>query len=271
MARSVRQDVQVRIVIAGKGGAGKTTLTALLAHHFSRKGLSVLAIDGDPQQNLAATLGIGTEKAGQVVPVSKCREYILEKTGARNDMSYGGLITINPDVGDVVDRFALPVADNLRLLVMGGIPRAGTGCLCPEYTLISAILRRASQLPENVILLDTPAGLEHFGRAIADGFSSAVIVAEPRYNALEVARSSAVLARQLGIGRVLLVMNKTTSPSDREKIFNVPGFSPDLYSGITLIRSDPEVASTEPSVVPLLSHKDGISDAANRLAGCLVS
>ena len=54
-------------------------------------------------------------------------------------------------------------------------------------------------LPDEVVLLDTPAGMEHFGRAVADGFSLALVVADPSYNALSVAKESAKLARQLGI------------------------------------------------------------------------
>ena len=61
----------IRILITGKGGVGKTTITALLAHLFAQEGFRVLAIDGDPQQNLAVTLGVPPEKAEQIIPVSK--------------------------------------------------------------------------------------------------------------------------------------------------------------------------------------------------------
>ena len=162
-------------------------------------------MDGDPQQNLAVTLGVLPEKAGKIVPVSKSTDYLREKTGAGPDISPGGLLTLNPDVSDVIDRFSIPVADNLRLLVMGGVRMAGAGCLCPEYTLLAAILRHMQLLPDHVVLLDTPAGMEHFGRAVADGFDTALVVSDPSYNALSVARESAVLARQIGIKNRVLV------------------------------------------------------------------
>jgi CO dehydrogenase maturation factor len=158
----------IRVVITGKGGVGKTTITALLAHLLAREGFRVLAVDGDPQQNLAVTLGILPEDAEKIVPVSRSIEYLREKTGAGPGISPGGLITLNPDVSDVIDRFSVPVAGNLRLLVMGGVARSGKGCLCPEYTLLTAIFRHLHLLPDEVVLLDTPAGLEHFGRAVAD-------------------------------------------------------------------------------------------------------
>ena len=79
----------IRILITGKGGVGKTTITALLAHLFAQEGFRVLAIDGDPQQNLAVTLGVPPMVAEQIIPVSKSVDYLREKTGAGPDISPG--------------------------------------------------------------------------------------------------------------------------------------------------------------------------------------
>jgi CO dehydrogenase maturation factor len=242
----------IRIVITGKGGVGKTTITALLAHLFARAGFRVLAIDGDPQQNLAVTLGVPPQVAGQIIPITGSVEYLREKTGAGPGSSPGGLLTLNPDVSDVVDRFSMQVADNLRLLVIGGVRQAGSGCLCAEYTLLSSILRHMRLLKDEVILLDTPAGLEHFGRAVADGFTCAVVVADPSYNALSVARESAALARQLGIGHIILVVNRVSNAEDRDKVRGRAGFA-DEFSVSMLLSFAEEVIATEPEVWPLLS------------------
>jgi len=240
----------IRVVIAGKGGVGKTTITALLAHLFSRKGLRVLAVDGDPQQNLAVTLGVPPEKAEQIVPVSKSAEYLREKTGAGSDISPGGLLTLNPDVSDVIERFSIPVTDNLRLLVMGGVRMAGAGCLCPEYTLLAAILRHMPLLPDHVILLDTPAGMEHFGRAVADGFDTALIVTDPSYNALSVARESALLAQQMGIKNRVLVVNRSGAKGDTHKVQEMCG-EEELFFRVFCLPADPEVVRSDPVVTPL--------------------
>jgi CO dehydrogenase maturation factor len=255
----------IRILITGKGGVGKTTITALLAHIFAQEGFRVLAIDGDPQQNLAVTLGVPPEKADQIIPVSKSVEYLREKIGAGPDISPGGLLTLNPDVSDVVDRFSIPVADNLRLLVMGGVKQAGSGCLCAEYTLLTAILRHMRLLNDEVILLDTPAGLEHFGRAVADGFTCAVVVADPSYNALSVARESAALARQLGIGHILLVVNRVGSSADRDKARERAGHL-DEFSHVMLLSFAAEVIAAEPEVCPLLSTESDFMRAIKSLA-----
>jgi CO dehydrogenase maturation factor len=242
----------IRVVITGKGGVGKTTITALLAHLFAQAGFRVLAVDGDPQQNLAVTLGILPHDTDGIVPVSQSTEYLQEKTGAGPGISPGGLLTLNPDVSDVIDRFSVNVTKNLRLLVMGGVSQAGCGCLCPEYTLLSAIFRHMRVLPDEVVLLDTPAGMEHFGRAVADGFSCALVVADPSYNALSVARESAVLAQQLGIPDVILVVNNVDNQEAvdkiREKVSGFTGFSRMIF-----LPCCPEIIRLEPSVNSLIS------------------
>ena len=255
--------------MAGKGGVGKTTLTAILAHLFSRRGFQVLAVDGDPQQNLAVTLGIPPERAGQIVPVSKSVEYLREKTGAGPDISPGGLLTLNPDVSDVIDRFSIPVADNLRLLVMGGVRMAGAGCLCPEYTLLAAILRHMPLLPAQVVLLDTPAGMEHFGRAVADGFDTALVVSDPSYNALSVARESAVLARQIGIKNRVLVVNRSGTPEDFRKVQEICG-EEGLFFRVFYLPAEPDVARSEPVVTPLLEQQSPFMSEVRGLADFIV-
>jgi len=258
----------VRIVITGKGGVGKTTITALLAHLFAQRGFRVLAMDGDPQQNLAVTLGVPPGIAKQIIPVSECKEYLREKTGGGPGLSPGGFLRLNPDVSDVVDRFSVAVAKNLRVLVMGGVRQAGSGCLCSEYTLLTAILRYMRLLKDDVILLDTPAGLEHFGRAVADGFTCAVVVADPSYNAISVARESAALARQLGICQVILVVNRVNSPEDRDKARERIG-RPDEFSQVMLLSFNEDVISAEPEVCPLLAKDSDFMRAIKSLASTI--
>jgi len=263
-----RDGAGVRVVITGKGGVGKTTLTALLAHLFAHQGFRVLAVDGDPQQNLAVTLGVPIEDAAKIVPVSQSIEYLQEKTGAGPGISPGGLLTLNPDVSDVIDSFSVIVEKNLRLLVMGGVSQAGRGCLCPEYTLLAAIFRHMRLLPDEVVLLDTPAGMEHFGRAVADGFSCALVVADPSYNALCVATESAVLAQQLGIKNVILVVNRVGNHSDEDKIRErISGFSG--FSRVIFLPDDPEIVHLEPAVNRLLTGNAEFIRAVRVLSGTM--
>jgi len=260
----------IRIVITGKGGVGKTTITALLAHLFAQEGFRVIAVDGDPQQNLAVTMGILPQDAKRIVPVSQSAEYLREKTGAGPGISPGGLLTLNPDVSDVIDKFSVTVAKNLRLLVMGGVSQAGGGCLCPEYTLLAAIFRHMRLLPDEVVLLDTPAGMEHFGRAVADGFSCALVVADPSYNALSVAEESAGLAQQLGIRDIILVVNRVGNQAEVDKIREtIGGFTG--FSRMIFLPYDPEIIHLEPAVNQLLSCESAFIDEMRTLAATVTA
>jgi CO dehydrogenase maturation factor len=254
----------IRIVITGKGGVGKTTITALLGHLFAQEGFRVLAVDGDPQQNLAVTMGVLPQVAEKIVPVSQSTDYLREKTGAGPGISPGGLLTLNPDVSDVIDRFSVNAAKNLQLLVMGGVSQAGCGCLCPEYTLLSAIFRHMRLLPDEVVLLDTPAGMEHFGRAVADGFSCALVVADPSHNAISVARESALFAQQLGIKNIILVVNRIENPADIDKIHQKIGVFTG-FSHMVFLPFDPEIIHLEPAVNHLLSRESSFINEIRRL------
>ncbi len=257
---------KTRIVITGKGGVGKTTLAALLAHTFARKGKSVLAVDGDPQQNLGATLGLPPELADAIIPLSEEKDYIEEKIGG--GPGRGGFMVLNPGTTDVVDRFGVRAGNGIRLMVMGGVREAGSGCLCPEYTLLAAVFRNAASLPDDVVILDTPAGLEHFGRAVAQGFSLALIVADPSYNALSVARTLSRLAGQCGIKKSILIVNRADGSTDEKKIREM---AEGLFSGIVFIATDPCIPRHEPSVLPVIEQGCPVMETVERIAGIVLS
>lgn len=257
-----------RVVVTGKGGVGKTTITAMLAHIFARSGIHVLAVDEDPQENLAFSLGYPQALASEIIPLSKNIDYIEEKTGARPGEGWGMLLTLNPDVSDVVDRFGIRIAPDIDLLVMGSVVQAATGCLCPENALLESVIRFIRLRSGEVILLDTQAGVEHFGRALAGGFSQAVVVSEPGFNAIQVALHAAGLSRELGIHKIHLVVNKVRNDADISKTEQIIG-QKHPFSSIRYLRFDDEVVSCEPDISPLLDGDNpfvtGIRDLATEL------
>jgi len=254
----------LRIVVAGKGGAGKTTITASLATCFAAKGERVLAVDQDCQQNLAFSLGYPLESNEEILPASGDKDYIEEKTGARPGESWGGMLRLNPNVNDVIDRFGIRINEHVSLLVMGSVSAAATGCLCPENALLNSIINFIRLREDEVIIMDTQAGVEHFGRAIAKGFSHAVIVTEPTYNSISVALHSARLADELGIPNIHLLVNKTGSKNDMEKVEKYIGnFSG--FSSVNCLPFDSRVIESEPDVTGICMKEGEFADQISRL------
>ena len=246
-----------RVVITGKGGVGKTTMTAILARLLARDGYRVLAVDEDPQMNLAHALGVPKEVRDKIVPLNKNLDYIEEKTGARPGTNWGLYFSLTPDVRDVVDRFGVVGPDGVMLLVMGSVVQAAAGCLCPENALLDAVIKYINLRKGEIILMDTQAGLEHFGRALARGFKQAVILTEPTYNSVQVAVDAAKLARQLGIEHVHLVINKVKKEGHVEKverILNELGFND--FTTKTVIPYDEMVEEYDPEIEAILANPE---------------
>jgi len=252
-----------RAVVTGKGGVGKTTLTALLARRLARRAFRVLALDADPQMNLPWALGMPEEQIRKLVPLSRNTDYVEEKTGARPGSGWGLFFRLNPDVDDVVDRFGTMAPDRVRLLVMGNTVQPAAGCLCPENSLLAAVVNAIGLRQDEAILMDTQAGFEHFGRALARGFRHALVVSDPTFNGLQVALHAARLAQQLDIPAVHLVVNRVRDDAEYgralERIDAEGGFP---FTSRHRLPYDGRLRETEPSVGPLLERPPTDFEAA---------
>lgn len=261
-----------RVVITGKGGVGKTSLTALLARLLARRSWRVLALDADPQMNLPWVMGLEPARVRALVPLSENTPYVEEKTGARPGDGWGLFFRLNPDVEDVVERFGVVAPDGVRLLVMGNTVQPAAGCLCPENALLAAVVNTLGLRRNEAILMDTQAGFEHFGRALARGFRHALIVTDPTFNGLQVALHSARLAAALEIGAIHLAVNGVREAADFDRtldILEVEGGFP--FKSVHALPYDDRVRRAEPSIEPLFDADGSVLvEALGALLGALL-
>jgi CO dehydrogenase maturation factor len=206
------KSIGMKVAIVGKGGAGKTTLAAALAKRLAALRPAVIAVDADPDGNLASALGISEDRRPE--PIAHMRELILERTGAR-DEGAGLMFKLNPDVDDLPGRFSVD-AEGVKLLVLGTVETGGKGCMCPEGAVLKALLQHLLLRVADDVILDMEAGLEHMGRASAGGVDAMIAVVEPGMRSVQTAARIRKLATDIGIKRTFVVVNKIRSQRERD-------------------------------------------------------
>ena len=243
----------MKLAITGKGGVGKTTLSALLAHVYAERGHKVLAIDADPATGLAAACGVPPEQAAAIIPVVDMDQLIYERTGARKG-EIGGYFKLNPRVDDIPEKFGV-TQNGIRILTMGAVRGGGTGCLCPENALLRSLVTHLILRRDEVLIMDMEAGVEHLGRGTAGAVDAFIIVVEPGRRSIQTAHSIRRLARDLGLKDVYTVGNKVGSKADEAFIaeqlagFPILGYLPSDPLAIESDRRGVAVFNLAPELV----------------------
>jgi len=208
----------MKIAITGKGGVGKTTLASLLSHIYSSEGKKVIAVDADPDANLAAAVGIPKDEIAKIKPIAEMADLVEERTGAKPGTS-GGIFKINPKVDDIPEGFGYQI-NGILLLEMGKSKFAATGCYCPEHALLRRLLKHLIVERDEIIIVDMEAGIEHLTRGTAEAVDAFIVVVEPGQRSLQTALAVKKLAMELGVKRVFVVANKVRNSEDLQFIEN---------------------------------------------------
>lgn len=253
----------LKLAIGGKGGVGKTTMASLLARLLSDRGMKVIAIDADPVSNLAA--GLGIDETEPITPIAELSDLIAERTGATPG-TMGGFFKLNPKVDDIPERFSRE-RDGVKMLVMGTVQTGGSGCICPESTILKALMQHLVLYRDEVVLMDMEAGVEHLGRATSKSVDALLVVVNPGKRSRVAAEKIRKLGLDLGIDRILVVGNRIRNEADKKLVaesmegFEVIGYIPE---------HDEIIDSDREGKRPFENIKD-VPEELNKLADKLIS
>lgn len=201
----------MKIAVCGKGGVGKTTISGLLCRTLGSKGIPVLAIDGDPNPNLALTLGIDPMAAMPKAITSKLLEIYEKEDGKK-------YAKLNVPLAEVMDGYGIKANDNVTLLAVGQPDHAGTGCMCGTHTTVREIIHTALKESELVTLLDLEASLEQMKRGTSKYVDVLLCVVEPYYRSMEAVARFQRLGKELEIKNIVAVANKVKNSADEAAI-----------------------------------------------------
>ena len=253
----------MKIAITGKGGVGKTTLTALLAQTYADASRDVLAVDADPSPCLAGALGFPPEIRSELHPISEMNELIFERTGAKPG-TVGGFFTLNPRVDDIPERFSV-LYRGVRLLEMGSVDIGGSGCICPESAMLKTLFAHLLFRDDDILLLDMYAGVEHLGRATVDFVDAMLIVVEPTRRSLGTAKQIRKLANDIGLMRLYLVGNKVRNEDEADFLQSEANEIP----LIGYLPADLKVQEADRLGIPVYDHVESLKLATRQITAML--
>ena len=200
----------MKIAVTGKGGVGKTTFAATLARLYAAEGRKVLAADVDPDANLGLALGFDEETLDSIIPISRMRKLVEERTGANSENQF---YRLNPKVDDIPDTYG-KVCNGVKLLVLGTVETGGGGCVCPEHVMLKRIINNMVLHRDDVVIMDMEAGLEHLGRGTTESVDQFIVVIEPGARSIKTYKNVKRLASDLGVKQVRVVANKVRNEED---------------------------------------------------------
>lgn len=221
----------MKILICGKGGSGKSTISSLLAKSMARKGYNVLVIDSD-ESNYGLHRQLGMELpddfmnffGGKRGMGKRIREFFKKgESVSVFDKRWG--------INDLPEEY-LTKKNGIRLLAIGKIHDFGEGCACPMGALAKTLLDNLDVTDKEIVIVDTEAGIEHFGRGVEQGCDVILVVIEPSYESLKLAGKIDEMAKSIG-KTIYFVLNKVDDDSrsamleslDQSKV-NVAGTVP---------------------------------------------
>ncbi|KXS44579.1 MULTISPECIES: ATP-binding protein [unclassified Candidatus Frackibacter] len=204
----------MKIAISGKGGVGKTTVTANLSRLFAQNDYQVFAVDADPDANLATALGIPEEDAKELKPLVELEDIIEGKNSGG-----GSFVSLTPTVDDVLDDYSYKLG-NIKFVRMGAAKQGGSECYCKENSFLRSLIESLLIDKKEVVILDMGAGIEHLSRGTAKDVDCLIVIVEPSQVSIETADKVKKMAADLGIPIFKVIANKVYDEEAKDFIVN---------------------------------------------------
>jgi len=196
----------MKIIICGKGGSGKSTISTLMARALSNRGYSVLMVDGDESNvGLHRLLG-GEEPVIFMDGLGGKKEFRKKLNSAFPQGSTDEIFGPNTKIDDI-PKERIAVIDGIKLLAIGKIHDSGEGCACPMGLLSKTILSKLVIGENEIVIIDAEAGIEHFGRGIDAACDMILGVVDPTFESFMLARKMEDMVRKAG-KEISFVLNK---------------------------------------------------------------
>jgi CO dehydrogenase maturation factor len=212
----------MKLAVCGKGGSGKSTITALLARSFSKRGFQVLVIDSDESNSgLYRKLGMKSSPI-PIMDMIGGRKGFKEKKSAKIAVGSGAasqdlLVDESLSISDIAPEH-IASRNGISLVIVGKIEQAMEGCACPMGVVNREFLHKLNLNSNQIVIVDTEAGLEHFGRGLETTIDGMVIVVDPSFESIDYAEKAFSLAKASGIDNIWVIINKANSDKTVEKL-----------------------------------------------------
>lgn len=250
----------MKLIICGKGGSGKSTLTSLLAHEFARMNKRVLIVDTD-ESNSGLHRLLGTDAPPDLMDYFGGRPEMTEKImAAAPDYAKAVLIDKPWNLDEIPEGF-VSKKGNISLVSIGKIHHSGEGCACPMGMLSRQFIKSLNLGKNEVLIADTEAGIEHFGRGIDEEADGILMIIDPSFEALGLARkiTKMMIGKDINLFFILNRINPGIGEKIRKELDNPENI-------IAEIPEDPAILSAGLSGTPISTGSQAVRDIVQRVA-----
>ena len=196
----------MKILTCGKGGCGKSSVTALLAIELEKRGYEVIVVDND-ESNFGLHIQLGMELPNDFALHFGGKRMVAEKLLKSKEGERFSVFNDGIRVSDIPEDY-MSKKGGLNLIAIGKIRDFGEGCACPFNALSADFLRMLELNKREFALVDTDAGVEHFGRGVEAGCDLILMVIDPSQESIRLAEKVNKISE--GAGKPLYyVLNKT--------------------------------------------------------------